>query len=691
MPLGIREKINTVLMSQQPLSSVFCQEKCTQLVIIPLLSPKGEIGVIALTASLVDLLYSMKRTLKNDVAIVQVNQQSNKNIINVISASNAKLINEILPNNSINNNKINELSRMTKQQYQVGEQHYLVNLLPLAVSEQASYYLILVNDVTRFKIAKDNYLQQLILSVFTLAILLVVLIYLLVSPFAQRLLILSNALPLLAKKEFKAFRQMKLKRKHLCPDELDILAESAIELSYELEQLNLVVEQKTQELENIAMYDLLTGLPNRNMLNYNLARTLSLLTNKNNGIALLFLDLDDFKKVNDSYGHAEGDQLLIEAAKRINNNLHTRDMLCRFGGDEFVVFLDEINSLAEVESIAEKILQHFKEPIKIGAHLFYVSISIGIAYVEENIVNSDDLIRQADIAMYEAKRAGGGRYFIYHDSMLLKITQQVYLESEVRQALEKNQFSLSLQPQISAKDQKLYGFEALLRWHHPERGMVTPDEFLPILEKSEYMIELGYWVIRHCFELMAQLRAHGLYETKIAINLSAGQFMDPALTNYLNNLVAEFDIDAHYFELELTEQSLVKDIDLAISVMKKLKKIGFTFAIDDFGTGYSSLAYLKNMPVDVIKIDKSFIFGMLENNDDYKIINSIIAMVKSLGLLTIAEGVETSAQLRSLRQLECDYIQGYYYAKPIPEVELFDFINDKVDSGYWKVRVDKAF
>jgi diguanylate cyclase (GGDEF)-like protein len=493
-------------------------------------------------------------------------------------------------------------------------------------------------------------------------------------------------LPLLAKKEFDQFRQTKIKREGTFIDELDILAAATTDLSFELEQLNIEVEQKTKELENIAMYDLLTGLPNRNMLNFHLRKSVMNLSRSNGKLAVLFLDLDDFKKVNDSHGHTDGDKLLIQAANRIRSSIRQVDLACRFGGDEFVVVLGHMDEYEEAEQVAKEILECFKEPIKINSSLFYVSTSIGIAFAkdEDDIVKAESLISHADIAMYEAKDDGGAQYHIYHESMYEKVAQRVMMEGEVRQALARNQFSLSLQPQLEAKTKKLYGFEALLRWQHPERGMVSPEDFIPILENSEHMIELGYWVIRRCFELCQDFIDHGLTDVRIAINLSAGQFTDTHLVEYLQELLNEFSLDAKHFELELTEQTLVKNIDSAIDMMNELKVIGFSFAIDDFGTGYSSLAYLKKMPVDVIKIDKSFVFGMLENRADYQIIMSTIAMVKNLGLQVIAEGVETSAQLRSLTENDCDIIQGFYFSRPIPEAELFEFLESKIVDGYWK-------
>jgi len=690
LPLLINQKMEQVIREQSPLSEVLCQTICQQLIIIPLLNKEGELAAIAMTASLVDMLYSMHLTLKSDVAIVRFEpkQKNEASALKIISASNPLLLKSML----INKTPIDiEKTKKQGKRFNFDQKNYLLDLLPLSQNDTRNYYLALIDDVTHFTIEGDNYRQQFLVSIAIVFIVLAMLIYAMTSPFANRLLTLSQALPMLAKKEFQQFRNLNLKRLRFFSDELDVLANSAIDLSYDLEQLNLEVEQKTKELENIAMYDLLTGLPNRNMLNYQLKKSLPNLARNNASIAVLFLDLDDFKKVNDSHGHADGDRLLIEAADRIRLSLRKVDIVCRFGGDEFVVFLDQIVSLGQAKIVADKILNNFKKPISVGDKLFYVSTSIGISYTADPTFKVDDLIRQADIAMYEAKSEGGGKYFVYQDEMYVKVAQQVMLETEVRQALSKNQFSLSLQPQIYSKDNKLAGFEALLRWHHPERGMVSPEDFIPILEKSKYMVELGYWVIRHCFELVTDIKNNGLTNFTVAINLTAGQFADSKLIPYLTSLLAEFHLPASYFELELTEQTLVKDVDVTIAVMEELKLLGFSFAIDDFGTGYSSLAYLKKMPVDVIKIDKSFVFGMLDNHADYQIIKSTIAMVKSLGLTVVAEGVETSAQLRALTELECDLIQGYFFSKPIPEISLFTFVEEKIEQGYWKTKVEKVY
>jgi diguanylate cyclase (GGDEF)-like protein len=695
IPKFVQLSIENVLKHQQPEHTLYCEGQCVQLITIPVLNGKGDMAIVAMTVSLVDMIYYINQALDNELAVVSfsrvdklVSTTGNEEAIiladaKFISSTNTQLVSELFMSNQeiVNSEMINFQGIKAT----ASDSSYLINLIPIANTRDDFYYLALIDDATIFT---DKYQQnrwQFLIFTLVVLIALVIVVHFVASPFTRRLLVLSDVLPLLAKKEFDRFRQTDLQRNGKYIDELDILANAATELSFELEQLNIEIEQKTKELENIAMYDLLTGLPNRNMLNYQLRKAFLNVSRSDGQIAVLFLDLDDFKKVNDSHGHTDGDKLLIQAANRLRSSIRRVDMACRFGGDEFVVVLGHIDNENDAVLVAQEILEAFKEPIKIQNSLFYVSTSIGIAFAPEDMTQSEDLISYADIAMYEAKDDGGAKYHIYHEEMYKKVALRVMMESEVRQALAKNQFSLSLQPQLDAKTKKLYGFEALLRWQHPERGMVSPEDFIPLLENSQHMVELGYWVIRRCFELCQIFIDKGLTDVRIAINLSAGQFADPHLTPYLTDLLTEFSLEASHFELELTEQTLVKNIDSAIEMMNGLRDVGFSFAIDDFGTGYSSLAYLKKMPVDVIKIDKSFVFGMLENRADYQIIMSTIAMVKNLGLQVIAEGVETSAQLRSLTENDCDIIQGYYFSKPIPETKLMEFIDTKIVKGYWKV------
>jgi len=686
MPMFAQNNIDQVLRFQQPNHQVLCQEQCYLLLSVPLLNNHGDTLVITMTASLVDMLYAINTSLNSEVAVISFSSQDKAiaNDVNIMSASNMELAQFIFDANK----KIMKKDVVENGlQVDLSKRSYLINLLPLNHNNERVFYLSLIDDMTIFEEKSAQYRYQFLISLIGIFLILCLFLYSLARPFTNRLLRLSGALPLLANKKFDQFRRLELKRPMLFSDELDVLTDSALELSYELEQLNIEVEQKTKELENIAMYDLLTGLPNRNMLNYQLRKSITHIDRNASGVAVLFLDLDDFKKVNDSNGHTEGDKLLIQAADRIRLSVGNMDLACRFGGDEFVVVLGGIISINDAIRVAKKLLTQFKEPIMLDSSIFYVSTSIGISYTESCDEKAEDLIAYADIAMYEAKDNGGSQFHVYHQAMYQRVAHRVMLEGEVRQALAKQQFSLSLQPQLRAHDNKIYGFEVLLRWKHPERGMISPEDFIPILENSQHMIELGYWIIHRCFELAITIREQGLIDVRIAINLSAGQFLDANLPTYMQSLLDKFSLSAETFELELTEQTLVKDIDHTIAIMDNLKSMGFSFAIDDFGTGYSSLAYIRRMPVDVIKIDKSFVFGMLENHADYQIIMSTIAMVKNLGLTVIAEGVETAAQLRSLTENGCDLIQGYYFAKPVPEVKLIEFVQSQTYNGYWKTRV----
>ncbi|MFT4724418.1 MAG: diguanylate cyclase (GGDEF)-like protein, partial [Colwellia sp.] len=461
IPKFVQLSIDNVLRYQQPEHTLYCEGHCVQLITIPVLNGKGDMAVVAMTVSLVDMIFYINQALDNELAVVSFSRSdklvsitSNEEAIiladaKFISSTNTQLVSELFMSNQeiVNSEIINSQGIKAK----ANDSSYLINLIPIANTRDDFYYLALIDDATIFT---DKYQQnRLQFLIFTLVVLiaLVIVVHFVASPFTRRLLVLSDVLPLLAKKEFDQFRETDLQRNGKYIDELDILANAATELSFELEQLNIEVDQKTKELENIAMYDLLTGLPNRNMLNYQLRKALMNVSHSDGKIAVLFLDLDDFKKVNDSHGHTDGDKLLIQAANRLRSSIREVDMACRFGGDEFVVVLGHIDHENDAVLVAQEILEAFKAPIKIQNSLFYVSTSIGIAFASEEMTQSEDLISYADIAMYEAKDDGGAKYHIYHEEMYKKVALRVMMESEVRQALAKNQFSLSLQPQLDAK------------------------------------------------------------------------------------------------------------------------------------------------------------------------------------------------------------------------------------------------
>ena len=687
LPDYVIKNATKALTAQRPHYQLYCLKTCQQLVSIPLMNNNGELAIVTISASLVDMLYAIKGSLKQDVAVISFDglTQDNFKSAAVLSTSNASLFDDIL--SCLSAELLVADVERDGLQIDFTSSNYLLNLLPLA-NNQRQYYVALVNDVTSFNVTRDDYRQEFLTWVVSLFIVLTLSIYAVINPFKQRLLVLTNALPLLLKKESQQFDRLKLKYASGFVDELDMLTDATIALNEEFQALNVAVNQKTTALKNMALSDPVTGLPNRHQLNEYLCQLMTFRPpTDNKGVAVLFLDLDDFKKVNDSYGHSEGDQLLIIVAKRLRLAIKNIYFICRFGGDEFVVVLDGLVSLNKAKEEAQSILTKLKEPIQLPSSLFYLTSSIGIVYSEDKHANGDHLISCADIAMYQAKDNGGDQYHVYHEDMYKEISNRVVLEVEIRQALNNKQFSLSLQPQINPKDNKLYGFEALLRWHHPERGIISPDDFIPLLENSPHMIVLGYWVIRRCFELFIEIREHGLNNTCIAINLTSGQFTDPKLIGYFQELLVEFDLKTEHFELEITEQTIVKDVEKTIEIMDALKSMGFTFAIDDFGSGYSSLSYLKKLPIDVIKIDKSLVLSMVESYVDYQIIISTIAMVRKLGLTVIACGVENNTQLESLTQSNCDFIQGDYFFKAIPEDKIVTFIEEYIVNGFCKKSV----
>lgn len=683
IPAAVEQLVQQAFILQQPQSDILCDHYCVKSLAVPLLLDDNEMAVVVMTTTLVDILFYLNRSLQAEVAIVshQSSDTARPSEILLLSSSNASLLNDLyyeLPQ-MLDVNHIASYGLRLKS----GHQHYFAHMQPLDTRHPRQFHLILIEDITDYVLANQHYQQRIILIALLAFLLLALLTYAITQRLSARLMTLAARLPLLANREFSRFRLDSERQSTFFTDEVDTLNEATLKLSWQLEVLNEQVEQHTQELENIAMYDLLTGLPNRNMLQYQLKKALAALEEFPAYVGLLFLDLDQFKKVNDSRGHAVGDQLLIEAATRLRACIHSADTVCRFGGDEFVIILTKMTDTSETDKVAATVLAAFAEPLTVVGESFQVGTSIGISLTSDSATPTEDLIRQADLAMYQAKAKGGNSWHHYTAEMYQAFAYRLQLESEVRGALEKGEFSLSLQPQIEVATGRLFGFEALLRWQHPERGMVPPDDFIGVIENSHLMVPLGYWVIERCFIIARQLADQGYGNLKVAINLSADQFDDPDLCNFLQQKLERYQLLASQFELELTESTLVKNVAETLASMQQLKAMGFGFAIDDFGTGYSSLSYLKQMPVDTIKIDKSFLFGMLDNHADYQIITSTIAMVQKLDLKVVAEGVESSAQLRILRQYHCDFAQGFYFSKAIPEPELLRFLQEKFRDGYW--------
>ena len=671
--------IKKVLTEQSPSTINLCVVNCVKQLSLPVLNRSGEVAVMTVTTTLVDILSALHHSLNSDVALIRASKTAAGQINReLISSSNPELLKALL---RMVSDQQADLALNKGLELQYNGQQYLISAFEM---QSKGVYLAVVDNISDFIATNNGYRRQLLITSVILFGCMVLLVYLITSRISRRLKTLSQALPLLSQKQYAGFRQQSHFQASLWPDEVDLLRHAAEELSVELELLNHKVEQHTNELEKVAMYDLLTTLPNRNMLQYQLERMLASQSAENKFLAVLFVDLDDFKRINDSLGHAQGDKLLKLVALRLKDCCGTNDLLCRFGGDEFVFVLPQLTDLDAPFRLASQILQRIQQPLTIDQQNFVMTASIGLTMSATGPAQSDDLIRQADLAMHEVKLNGGNGAQAYNLDMYQRVQQRVLLEQDLKDALLLHQFSVSFQPQMTIATGALYGFEALIRWRHPVRGMVPPDEFIPVLEQSRQIVPLGYWIIEQCMQQCLALLHSGWHQFRIAINLSAEQFVDPELIPTLKLLLDKYELQGSYFELELTERTLVQSIETMLNIMLQIKAMGIHFAIDDFGTGYSSLSYLKKMPMDCIKIDKSFLSGMLENAADFQIIASTIAMVQKLQLQVVAEGVETREQLELLRQQGCDIAQGYLIARPIPQAELAGFLEEHFPKGIWR-------
>jgi len=432
-----------------------------------------------------------------------------------------------------------------------------------------------------------------------------------------------------------------------------------------------------EEIKRLAFYDPLTELPNRRLLNDRLAQELAITGRSGKNGALLFIDLDHFKNINETLGHSAGDRVLVEVAYRLKLRVRDCDTVARISSDEFVVILTELNEQIELACnearyIAEKLQQTICQVYSVVNHKLYISSSIGIAMFSENSdIPPDDLLKQAGTAMYRAKESGRNMLQFFQDSMQEAAMERMLIEKELRQALDENQLSLYYQPQVDYHG-TLMGAEALIRWNHPKKGFIPPDKFIPIAEECGLIQAVGAWVLEQSFIHLRQWDRLQVHLPHLAINISPRQFYHDDFMGILGRLVKQYQISPSRIMLEFTEGLLMNDVDAAIDKIKQLKKLGYTFSIDDFGTGYSSLSYLKHLPVDQLKIDKSFVEDITKNEDDAVFVGTIIAIARHMNLGVVAEGVESKMELEFLKQNGCLCYQGYYFSKPLPEGQFFE-------------------
>lgn len=432
-----------------------------------------------------------------------------------------------------------------------------------------------------------------------------------------------------------------------------------------------------EQIRYLAYHDGLTGLPNRSRFSEYLDHALAYQRRRGGMLALLFLDLDNFKRVNDSLGHAVGDRLLQEVALRLRRCLRGEDyisllpiepsdqLLARLGGDEFTICLPSVSSPHDAGSVARRILETVAKPILVGHHELHVTVSIGVTLFPNDGESAETLIKNADMAMYSAKEQGKGNFQFYSQGMHAAALERLALERRLRVALERGEFRLDFQPIVDLGTGYLVGCEALIRWDHPEAGVISPSQFIPLAEETGLIIPLGEWVLRHAVAQLQSWLAAGMSPLFLAINVSAVQVTRARLDQVMTTLLAETGVDPNLLHLELTETSIVAAGDEAVAVLSRLRAMGLHLALDDFGTGYSSLRYARDLPIDALKIDRSFVQDIAVDDSDEAIVTAILAMAESLGLRVIAEGIETRHQLEFLRQRGCQLGQGYLFSRPV--------------------------
>ena len=432
----------------------------------------------------------------------------------------------------------------------------------------------------------------------------------------------------------------------------------------------LDASRNQRQIRHLAYHDSLTALPNRQLFIDRLDSAIKRAARNEFLFAVLYIDLDHFKVVNDSLGHSVGDQLLRSVAHRLSGSLRRSDTIARLGGDEFAVILDNVNSIDATSMVAGKLIKNLSHRQSLDGHEVHVGASIGIAMYPQDGNEIGRLMKHADTAMYQAKEQGRNKFQFYTAEMSAAAVRRLELENDMRRALEEEQFVLHYQPKVDLQSGQLAGMEALIRWQHPERGLIPPNEFIPLAEETGLIDPMGEWIIARVCEQLREWQLAGIPDCRVSINIAARQFRGE-LVSFIKQTLQEKGIEPAFLELELTESTLMENHSDKEATLQELHDLGLKIAIDDFGTGYASLAYLKRFPIHIIKIDRSFINGISNDDDDLAIVKAIIGLAQGLSLQLVAEGVETQSQLEVLNNLGCHQGQGYYWSRPLPADEIY--------------------
>lgn len=658
----------------QPQSRLFCLQgqECLLYYAMPIAGMSGLQGYLIFADSLHEVLQDLSRTQEAQVALIAKSPQSgNKTLLHQVGI-HPHLMNWLEADNNLKSLSVDRVKRV-----KIGEHEYELGVKLVDPEKSGDLLLLWTRDVASQAAQVRGYLTQIFFIGGILILVAIWLSYLAISPVTNRLRQLSELLPKLAgaspEKMDSIINEMKVRSGVMPRTELDIVASASRKLMLRLAATAREVVQRTTELESMALTDALTALPNRNMMRHDLEMSLKDLDRTKELLGVCMLDVDDFKLVNDSLGHDEGDVLIQQLGQRLRGAIRECDSVFRLGGDEFVVIYRHLNDVADLYECLGRLLKTFQVPVMLSTRPFNAAVSIGVVVVDRYVMQ-EEILKQADMAMYKAKGTSGSCYELFDERLADEANQRLQVISAVPRALENNEFCLHLQPQMNLMTGRVVGFESLIRWNDSDKGLVYPDSFIPHLERSHYMIELGYWVLKASVEILSGFHRAGYKQVSIAVNLSPQQFSDSQLIPFIERLMAEQIFPAHCLHIEITESSVMRDIDNAVSIVSALRQIGVRVAMDDFGTGHSSLGHLQSLPLDILKIDRSFVSGILDSPLNRQIVKSVIEIASVLNMEVVAEGVEINDEEKILRELECETGQGYLYARPMSVEDAMEWL-----------------
>ncbi|HEY3699093.1 MAG TPA: EAL domain-containing protein [Spongiibacteraceae bacterium] len=667
-----------VAASAEPATVVRCQQSCLLIAAVPVLLRGGDLHVLMLQASIADFIIEFSRGNVDGGVLLSKTERASAPThwgYDIVAATNRQRDSELL---QIAERNLNRAQLLAGGWFKADNQHFF-NLHAIPIDSRADRstdtLLVLIEDISAQRNTINGHIRQnLIAAGIGMVASEALLLFILWAPM-RRIKKQAEILPQLASGDFLTLPAGKRGLiRHFMRDELDVLEDSAADLSNRLEQMSLEINRRAQELEHMALYDHLTGLANRRLFLDHLEQAMREHERSQEKFAVLFFDLDNFKRVNDSLGHDIGDELLKEVAARLVANTRGTDTVARLSGDEFTVLLKHIDNTESVLRLGEKICKALHIPITVALTEITVTSSVGIAIAPENGLDPDQLLKNADMAMYQAKKRGRNGYYFFTEEINQQTNRLLQLEGELREALDKRQFFLQYQPLVDLRSMQIVGVEALVRWQHPLEGIVYPDRFIGIMENNGMIIDLGTQVIAYACRDLGSLQ-RSMRALTISVNLSPRQLRDNNLVETLEWQLRSNRIDPGLLKLEITENSLIENAEENIERLNQLKQLGLMLSIDDFGTGYSSLSYLKMLPVDELKVDRSFISDMLVDNDDREITAAVIAMAHKLQLQVVAEGVETAAQADFLASNQCDIGQGYFFSKPTSLEQIQELLN----------------